>query len=121
MREIFTAVGDRNISDYEVDHIFPASRDQEIKEAAGEDIDIHRIGNFQLLHHRVNNSEKGTQWPKGWLDDVSEGEKRRYHENNLYPDDIEMTPENFSEFTEEREKLIKQSLINRYVSSTTEG
>lgn len=112
--------GDRNISDYEVDHIFPASRDQEIKEAAGEDIDIHRIGNLQLLHHRVNNSEKGTQWPKGWLDDVSEGEKRRYHENNLYPDDIEMTPENFSEFTEEREKLIKQSLINRYVSSTTE-
>ena len=111
--------GDRNISDYEVDHIFPASRDDEIEEAAGEDIEIHRLGNLQLLHHRVNNSEKGTQWPKDWLDDLSEGEQRRYREDNLYPDEVEMTPENFTEFAEKREKRIKQALINRYVSSST--
>jgi hypothetical protein len=112
--------GDRNISDYEVDHIFPASRDDEVEEASGEDIDIHRLGNLQLLHHRVNNSEKDTQWPSDWLGDLSEGEQRRYRKNNQYPDDVEMSPENFTEFAEKREELIKQSLIDRYVSSSTD-
>ena len=112
--------GDRNISDYEVDHIFPASRDDEVEEAAGEDIDIHRLGNLQLLHHRVNNNEKGTQWPKDWLGALSEGEQRRYRNENQYPDTVDMSPENFTEFTEKREKLIKQALIDRYVSSSTE-
>jgi hypothetical protein len=112
--------GDRNISDYEVDHIFPSSRADEVEEAAGEDIDIHRLGNLQLLHHSVNNSEKDAQWPKDWLENLSEGEQRRYQKNNRYPNDVEMIPENFIEFAEKREELIEQSLIDRYVSSSSQ-
>lgn len=111
--------GDRNISDYEVDHIFPSSRADEVEKATGEDIDIHRLGNLQLLHHSVNNSEKDTQWPKDWLGNLSEGEQRRYQKNNRYPNDVEMIPENFTEFVEKREDLIEQSLIDRYVSSSS--
>lgn len=110
--------GDRNISDYEVDHIFPASRDGEVEAAVGKEINIHRLGNLQLLHHRVNNSEKDDQWPLDWLNDLSEGEQRRYRESNLYPEDIEMTPENYQEFVEKREELIENTLIERYVSSS---
>lgn len=108
--------GDRNISDYEVDHIFPASREDEVSDAVGEDVDIHRLGNLQLLHHRVNNSEKDTQWPIDWFEDISESEQRRYHNDNVYPEDVEMTPENYTEFVEKREQLIKRELIGRYVS-----
>lgn len=112
--------GDRNISGYEVDHIFPASKKDEVVEAAGENVDIHRLGNLQLLHHRVNNSEKGTQWPKDWFDNLSESEQQEYQKHNQYPLDIEMSPEKFTEFVEERENIIKRTLIDRYVSTTEE-
>jgi len=112
--------GGRNISDYEVYHIFPASTADEVEAASGTDVDIHRLGNLQLLHHRVNNSEKGTLWPSDWFDGLEPDEQRHYRENNLYPDGVEMSPENFTEFAEKREEKIKQSLIDHYVSSADE-
>lgn len=112
--------GSRNISDYEVDHIFPVSRDDKLEEASSQGVDIHRLGNLQLLHSRVNNSEKNTQWPSDWLEGLSEGEQSRYRRNNQYPDGVEMSPENFVKFTKKREELIEQTLIDRYVSSNTD-
>lgn len=109
--------GERNISDYEVDHIFPVSRVDEISDTTRDKIEIHRLGNLQLLHRRVNNSDKHTQLPLNWFSDLPASDQSHYQEHNLYPEDVEMTPENYTEFVEKREELIEKTLIDRYVSS----
>ena len=111
--------GERNISNYEVDHIYPSSRVDEVEEAVGEEVDIHRLGNLQLLRRSVNNGQKDTQWPLDWLNDLPEHERTRYQENNLYPESVEIEPENYMQFVENREALIEDTLINLYVGSTS--
>lgn len=111
--------GERNISNYEVDHIYPSSRADEVEEAVGEEVDIHRLGNLQLLRRSVNNGQKDAQWPLDWLNDLPGHERTRYQENNLYPESVEIEPENYTQFVENREALIEDTLIDLYVGSTS--
>jgi hypothetical protein len=105
-----------DISDYDVDHIFPASRADEVSEAVDEDVDIHRIGNLQLLDSVVNRRQKGTKMPKKWMDDVlGSAQVDHYREVNCYPD-VSLDPENYQEFVEQREQLLVEELKNRYVT-----
>ena len=98
------------------DHIFPASRDDEIVEAVGEDVDIHRIGNLQLLDSVVNRRQKGTKMPGKWTSDVlSAAQMDHYREVNCYPD-VAIEPENYKEFVEQREQLLIDELKSRYVT-----
>lgn len=105
-----------DISDYDVDHIFPASRSNKVSEAAGEEVDIHRIGNLQLLDSVVNRRQKGDQMPGKWMNDVlSLAQADHYHDVSCYPD-VELEPENYCEFVEQREQLLIEELKSRYVS-----
>jgi hypothetical protein len=105
-----------DITDYDVDHIFPASRDDEVAEAVGEDVDIHRIGNLQLLDSVVNRRQKGDQMPGKWMNDVlSPAQADHYRDVNCYPD-VELEPENYNEFVEQREQLLIEELKTRYVT-----
>lgn len=105
-----------DISNYDVDHIFPVSRDNEVAEAAGEEIDIHRIGNLQLLGSVVNRQQKGDKMPGEWMDDVlSPAQADHYRDVNCYPD-VELKPENYKEFVEQRERLLINELKSRYVT-----
>lgn len=100
----------------DVDHIFPASRVDEVSEAVGEEVDIHRIGNLQLLDSVVNRRQKGDQMPKEWMTDVlSPAQADQYREVNCHPE-VSLDPENYKEFVEQREQLLIDELKNRYVT-----
>lgn len=66
--EAYTARATHDISDYDVDHIFPQGKKDEIEAAVGEDVDLDRIGNLQLLLHSHNREEKRQMWPSEWFD-----------------------------------------------------
>lgn len=105
-----------DICDYDTDHIFPASRADEVAEAVGEEVDIHRIGNLQLLGSVVNRQQKDDKMPKKWLTDVlSPAQREQYQEVNCYPE-VSLEPENYKEFVEQREQLLINELKNRYVT-----
>lgn len=105
-----------NISDYDVDHIFPASREGEVAEAVGEEIDIHRIGNLQLLEAPVNRNQKGDLMPGKWMSDILRpAQEERYRDVNCYPN-IDLEPENYKEFVKQREHLLIETLKDRYVT-----
>lgn len=107
------------IKQFQVDHIFPQKDEkvEEIKKAAGtEDIDIHRIGNLQLIL-RGRHKDKLEKWPKEWFTNKSDSIEEEIKSKNLYPD-IELKPGNFKEFVEAREEKIKSELKNKYVKET---
>lgn len=105
-----------DISDFDVDHIFPESRADEVSEAVGEEIDIHRIGNLQLLDAVVNRRQKDDKMPGEWMNDVlSPAQADRYKDVNCYPD-VPLDPENYNEFVEKREQLLIEELKSRYVT-----
>lgn len=103
----------RDISSYQVDHIFPASRADDVRVAAGEDVNLDRIGNLQLLPGPINET-KGTQWPEDWLNSLSDGEAEELKRINLYPD-VELSSENAGEFIEARQQKLIEYLIDQYV------
>lgn len=105
-----------DISDFDVDHIYPASRADEVSEAVGEEIDIHRIGNLQLLDAVVNRKQKKDKMPGNWTNDVlSPAQADRYKNVNCYPD-VPLNPESYNEFVEKREQLLIEELKSRYVT-----
>ena len=111
--ESYTTSSTRDISDYQVDHIFPASRAEEIESIAGDDVDLDEVGNLQLLT-QSRNKDKGTEWPQDWMDTLSEGESERLKRVNQYPD-MEIEPENAAEFIEKRQQKIVEYLTDEYV------
>lgn len=104
-----------DVGGFDVDHIFPQKDEKvrEIEKKVGEDVDIHRIGNLQLIL-RVRHKNKLGEWPRKWFEDNPVGEEIKH--NNLYPEDIELKPENYKEFVEAREEKIKKELKKKYVS-----
>lgn len=111
--ESYTSSSTRNISDYQVDHIFPASREEEVENIIGREINLDKIGNLQLLPQPVNEN-KGTQWPDDWLDTLSTGEGEELKRVNRYPE-IELEPENAAEFIDERQQNLIEYLTEKYV------
>jgi len=103
----------RDISDYQVDHIFPASRADEVEASVGDGVDIHQIGNLQLLPQQVNEN-KGTRWPRDWLDTLQQEEAEHQKRVNQYPE-IEPIPENAAGFIEARQQKLIDYLVDEYV------
>ncbi|CDK39850.1 DUF1524 domain-containing protein [Halorubrum sp. AJ67] len=102
-----------DISGYAVDHIYPKNKSREINEAVGDEVDLNRIGNLQLLPQGAN-EKKSDQLPKDWLYNIGESSSSRVKEINLYPD-VEPEKENAIEFIEQREQMITDYLLQKYV------
>ncbi len=104
-----------DIGRFQVDHIFPKKEEKvsELENRVGEEVDIHRIGNLQLIL-KTDHKNKLGKWPRKWFDKKPNGEQIK--QDNLYPEDIELKPENYKEFVEAREEKIKEKLKEKYVS-----
>ena len=114
LRETYAADDSAN---FQIDHIYPKSRVDEVEAANGCEVDIHRLGNLQLLPERENRpGAKGTAMPSEWLDNLGPAEEDRYRRVNLYPDAIEATPSNYNAFVEARERRIVEYICHTYVT-----
>jgi hypothetical protein len=111
--EAYTTERRRDIADYDVDHIFPKAREDEINAATGDEVDLDRIGNLQLLLSE-DNQEKGTMLPRNWFDTISAAEEERIRRVGQYPD-VELRPEKADEFIERREAKLIEHLSKKYV------
>lgn len=101
-----------NVDEIEVDHIYPESKADEIRKAAGideENFSIHRLGNLQLLPKNMN-LEKSDTMPEKWLDDI-EGEEEHYRRVNSFPDRPHPGAKNYQEFVEEREGMLIEKVF----------
>jgi 5-methylcytosine-specific restriction endonuclease McrA len=110
---------EQSVGQLELDHIYPKSKVDTYETATGESVDVHRIGNLQLLEKDVNHA-KGDKLPLEWFDDLTEPEKEKYRRINFFPE-IEPFPENFNEFVEARERRIREYLATEYVSRSTDA
>lgn len=109
---------EQSVGQLELDHIYPKSKQDEYEDAVSRSVDVHRIGNLQLLEEDVNLS-KGDLLPTEWLEQLSEPEVGKYRRINLFPE-VEPAKENYTEFVEERENRIREYLINEYVNRPVE-
>jgi len=113
IEETYTTEKAYDISDYEVDHIYPRGRKDEIESAVGEEINLDRIGNLQLLRGKYNR-EKGDSMPEDWFDDITDPEEGRIRRVNQYPD-MTLEPVSAKEFIKRREELLIEYLNDEYV------
>jgi hypothetical protein len=107
------AYAGNDISDFAVDHIYPRNKSREINEAVGKEVDLNRIGNLQLLPQGAN-QKKSDQLPMDWLYNIHTDTSSTLKEINLYPD-VEPKKQNTTEFIKQREQMIIDYLINKYV------
>lgn len=112
--DAYTTHSTRDIGDYDVDHIFPRDKSNEVKEAVGEEVDLDRIGNLQLLYRPLNREEKQETWPTEWFDTVSDAEAEELKRVNQYPE-VSLEPHAAKEFIKTREERLIDHLDERYV------
>lgn len=107
------SIDKQDISDYEVDHIYPKKKREQIVEATGKEIDLDRVGNLQLLL-QSENRKKGSKLPNEWIKSYPQRLKKEIKETSKYPD-IDLDAENANEFINEREEKIFKYLVDNYV------
>lgn len=112
--QAYTSEAQYDISDYDVDHIFPKSRQDEIESAVGASVDLDRIGNLQLLRSEYNREEKRKMMPQEWFDDISDAEAERIRRVGQYPD-VALEPSEAKRFIERREEQLIEHLSENYV------
>lgn len=114
--EAYTIRSTNDIGDYDVDHIFPQSKAEEVEHAVGHEVNLDRIGNLQLLFHSLNSEEKRDMWPEEWFDTgaISDTEVEEIKRINQYPD-VSLEPASAAEFIEAREELFIDHLEDEYV------
>jgi len=112
--DVYTSHRSRDISQYDVDHIFPVNKEEEIKAAVGHKVDLNRIGNLQLLYHPLNRDEKRDMWPADWFQNISQHEEAEIRRVNQYPD-VSLEPDMAEKFISAREKQLKDYLEQNYV------
>ncbi|SDF53988.1 Protein of unknown function [Halorubrum xinjiangense] len=107
-----------SVDKLEVDHIYPEARASEIANELGvdeEEINIHRIGNLQLLP-REKNRQKSDKPPIKWLQNgLGDVEKDEIKRVNNFPDEYPSV-ENYQEFVEAREKKIIEAVTEEVQS-----
>ncbi|WP_146417589.1 DUF262 domain-containing protein [Haloarcula hispanica] len=107
-----------SVDKLEVDHIFPEAKAGEIADElsiAEDELNIHRIGNLQLLPSEKNR-QKSDKLPIEWLqNDLGDVEKDEIKRVNNFPDDYP-TVENYREFIEAREKDIIEAVTEEIQS-----
>lgn len=111
--ESYTTSAVRDISNYQVDHIFPSSRSEEVNTAGKKDVDLDQIGNLQLLPQSMNEA-KGSQWPQDWLNTLSDSEAEELKRINQYPN-IDLEPKNAADFVESRQHNLIKYFEDKYV------
>ncbi|AXG06564.1 DUF262 domain-containing protein [Haloplanus rubicundus] len=104
----------------EVDHIYPQSKAEKIADELdldeGNEINIHRVGNLQLLPGEKNR-QKGSKEPANWLqDDLSDHERGEYKRVNNFPDAYYPLVDNYPDFVREREEMIIESITEEVQS-----
>ena len=107
------AYTEQTVGRLEVDHIFPQAKTEMVEAATGASVDMHRIGNLQLLEADVNR-RKDSQTPGKWLDSLSSPEREKYRRINLYPENTGVSPEDYTRFVEAREGRIIDFLAEKY-------
>lgn len=72
----------------------------------------NRIGNLQLLEGLPNEEKSGKEFEK-WLNETYPDPKARmdFMQKHMIPDDVGLRMEDFGEFLEKREKLMKNKLV----------
>lgn len=109
-----------DITDYEVDHIFPESRADEVAEAVSVDEDemysIHRLGNLQLLPADENRN-KGDSMPADWMKALTSAERGRYRRMNSY-EDLSLDPADYQAFIQEREQRLVEEVMENLAQSS---
>ncbi|WP_049982482.1 DUF262 domain-containing protein [Halorubrum sp. BV1] len=109
---------EQSVGRLELDHIYPKSKQDSYEAAVDDSVDVHRIGNLQLLEKDVNNS-KGDKLPLEWFDELTEAEIEKYRRINCFPD-TEPNKENYTDFVEAREEQIRDYLVDKYVKRPTD-
>ena len=113
--EAYASHATRDISVYDVDHIFPRSKSEEVAATVGEEVDLNRIGNLQLLYRPLHET-KGDAWPEDWFSDqLSPSEADEIKRVNQYPDDSSLDPASVDAFIEAREEKLIDHLEAKYV------
>jgi hypothetical protein len=112
--DAYTSHATRDIGDYDVDHIFPVNKWEDVETAVGSEVDLNRIGNLQLLYRSLNREEKRDMWPEEWFDTISEAEEAEIRRVNQYPD-VSLEPELVEEFIDAREEQLINHLDEEYV------
>ncbi len=112
--DAYTSHATRDIGDYDVDHIFPLNKQDEVETAVGHEVDLNRIGNLQLLYHPLNREEKRDMWPEEWFETIREPEEAEIRRVNQYPD-VSLEPDMAEEFIDSREEQLIDHLEERYV------
>ncbi|UOO95619.1 DUF262 domain-containing HNH endonuclease family protein [Halococcus dombrowskii] len=110
------AHSEHDIDNLAVDHIYPVAQREAIAAANDGEINLHRIGNLQLLNSSENAS-KGDNLPDDWLSGKSDGRREFIRDANLYPDG-NVSIDKYNSFVERREKLMKDWLTERYAASS---
>lgn len=115
-----------DLSEYDVDHIFPRDKAGVVESTAGPDVDIHRIGNLQLLRKSENRSEnrKGSKLPADWVTDTSPEFRRTLLHDYCYPFNEAdedtfvdgLSPSNYKEFAAARENEIVDALSDELLT-----
>jgi hypothetical protein len=67
-----------------------------------------------LLESGVNKA-KGDKMPSDWLDSLGNAEEDEYRRINSYPQGIEVEPEKYKEFVEERERILLNKITTKIV------
>lgn len=105
------------VEELQVDHIYPVSKREEIADKLGveiEEVDVHRIGNLQLLP-KEKNLQKSDKMPIKWQNELSEPEKGEIRRVNNFPEEYP-TAENYRQFVNEREKKIAEAVTEEVQS-----
>jgi hypothetical protein len=113
LEESYT-IDETDIRDYEIDHIYPQSKGDQISQSTTQDVDLDRVGNLQLLPRTVNKS-KGSKLPEDWYDEIDPTAAENLQQINQFPD-IKPQKENAAEFIEKREEHIVTYLTEKYVN-----
>lgn len=96
---------------FDEDHIFPKSllTNKQLKSGGG-----NYIANIQLLKSQTN-KEKNNKLPFDWIIEEFKTEKdiSDYKKENLIPEDIELTLDNFDIFIEKRRKMIIDKILEK--------
>ena len=95
---------DSKVWENEQDHIY--SKDK-YKDTFDKNL-LNSIGNLELLS-RTRNASKNGMSIEAWNNEITDEERK----DNLYPENIELTEENFERFITERKKLIVDRICER--------
>ena len=103
-------------NNYHIDHIFPQSKfkkkifaEKNITDTDFYTDNLNSFANLQLLPATQNQS-KNDEFFDDWLKKMNSADREAYMKGHYIPTDIDLSFDNFKEFIQKREELIRQRL-----------